>query len=386
MNMSFFESFLGKNYRVYFILFLCALIIGIKLGTLIPLLSLILESQGYSNTQIGINVIAQPIATILFVRVTPVIIHKYGLSRSIIIAQFVTVILYFTFPIFDGLTSWFIIRFLIGFAGALAWNAFDTWMLSMADDTNRGKIITVYNLVFVGGFALGPVMLSYTGIEGWLPFIVIASLSFCATIPLLTLNIETPQLPKHSAMPVFLSIVAAPTIFGAAILVGLEDVMFVSFLPIFLTQNNFSQEEALQYITIAIVGGIIFQPLVGYLIDKYNKRLILNVLVVFTFISPILMSLNLHNSYISILFLIIWGGASSSIFICALTMLGERYSASELAGATAILVMVFECGPVIGAVVVGIVMDLVGPYGFIYTISSFTFIFLIIAIYRSIWR
>ena len=384
--MSFFESFLGKNYKTYFILFLCALIIGIKLGTLIPLLSLILESQGYSNTQIGINLIAQPIATILFVRVTPMIIHKYGLSRSIIMAQFITITLYFTFIIFDGLTAWFIIRFLIGLAGALAWNAFDTWMLSMADNTNRGKIITIYNLVFVGGFALGPVILSYTGIEGWLPFIVIASLSFCATIPLLTLNIETPQLPKHSAMPVFLSIVAAPTIFGAAILVGLEDVMFVSFLPIFLTQNNFSQEEALQYITIAIVGGIIFQPLVGYLIDKYNKRLILNVLVVFTFISPILMSLNLHNSYISILFLIIWGGASSSIFICALTMLGERYSASELAGATAILVMVFECGPVIGAVVVGIVMDLVGTYGFIYTISSFTFIFLIIEIYRSIWR
>ena len=82
--MSFFESFLGKNYKTYFVLFLCALIIGIKLGTLIPLLSLILESQGYSNTQIGINVIAQPIATILFVRVTPKIIHKYGLSRSII--------------------------------------------------------------------------------------------------------------------------------------------------------------------------------------------------------------------------------------------------------------------------------------------------------------
>ena len=59
---------------------------------------------------------------------------------------------------------------------------------------------------------------------------------------------------KHSAMPVFLSIVAAPTIFGAAILVGLEDVMFVAFFPIFLIQNNLSQELALQYVTIAIVG------------------------------------------------------------------------------------------------------------------------------------
>ena len=188
-------------------------------------------------------------------------------------------------------------------------------------------------------------------------------------------------------MPVFLSIVAAPTIFGAAILVGLEDVMFVAFFPIFLIQNNLSQELALQYVTIAIVGGLIFQPLVGYLLDKYNNsRLILNVLIVFTFISPIIMSLNLHNFYICILFLIIWGGASSSIFICALTMLGERYSASELAGATAILVMVFECGSVLGPVVGGRAMDIFGPYGFIYTISSITFIFLIIAIYRSIWR
>jgi MFS family permease len=384
--MPFFESFLGKNYKTYFVLFLCALIIGIKLGTLIPLLSLILESQGYSNTQIGINVIAQPIATILFVRVTPLIIHKYGLSRSIIAAQFVTVILYFAFPIFSGLTAWFAIRFLIGFAGALAWNAFDTWMLSMADDTNRGKIITIYNLVFVAGFALGPVMLSYTGIEGWLPFIVIASLSFCATIPLMVLETNSPELPTHSSMPVLLTVIAAPTIFGAALLVGLEDIMFVAFFPIFLIQNNLTQELALQYVTIALVGGLMFQPFVGYLLDKYNKRLILNVLVIITFISPIMMSINLSNFYTCILFLVLWGGASSSIFICALTMLGERYSASEIAGATAILVMVFECGSVVGPIVGGRAMDMLGPNGFIYTLSTLTFIFLIIAVYRSIGR
>jgi MFS family permease len=384
--MPFFESFLGKNYKTYFVLFLCALIIGIKLGTLIPLLSLILESQGYSNTQIGINVIAQPIATILFVRVTPKIIHKYGLSRSIIAAQFVTVILYFAFPIFSGLTAWFVIRFLIGFAGALAWNAFDTWMLSMADDTNRGKIITIYNLVFVAGFALGPVMLSYTGIEGWLPFIVIASLSFCATIPLMVLETNSPELPTHSSMPVLLTVIAAPTIFGAALLVGLEDIMFVAFFPIFLIQNNLTQELALQYVTIALVGGLMFQPFVGYLLDKYNKRLILNVLVIITFISPIMMSINLSNFYTCILFLVLWGGASSSIFICALTMLGERYSASEIAGATAILVMVFECGSVVGPIVGGRAMDMLGPNGFIYTLSTLTFIFLIIAVYRSIGR
>ena len=168
------QSYLGNQYKTYLVLFLCALIIGIKLGTLIPLLSLILESRGYSNTEIGLNVIAQPLAVILFVRITPIIIHKIGLTKSIIIAQIITIILYLTFPLFESLTAWFIIRFLIGFAGALAWNAFDTWMLSMADDTNRGKIVTIYNTVFVIGFAIGPMVISLTGIEGWFPFIIIS--------------------------------------------------------------------------------------------------------------------------------------------------------------------------------------------------------------------
>ena len=380
------QNLLGTNYKTYIVLFLCALIIGIKLGTLIPLLALILEARGYSNTEIGLNVVAQPLAVILFVRITPIIIHKIGLAKSIIIAQIFTIILYFTFPIFDSLTSWFIIRFIIGFAGALAWNAFDTWMLSMADDTNRGKIVTIYNTVFVIGFASGPIVLSFTGIEGWLPFIVISSLSFIAILPLIMLDIEDPKLPDKKSLPVFAAIIAAPTIFGAAILCGLDDVMFVSFFPIFMIKNQFAQEIALQYVTITLVGGVMCQPLIGVLLDKFNKRLLLNIAVLITFFCPILFAIYLDNFYVMAASCFIWGGAASGLFAISLTMLGERYSASQVAGATAILVMVFEVGSLIGPLIGGRVMDAVGPMGFIYTVTSFTFIFLVISIYRTIWR
>ena len=380
------QNLLGTNYKTYIVLFLCALIIGIKLGTLIPLLALILEARGYSNTEIGLNVVAQPLAVILFVRITPIIIHKIGLAKSIIIAQIFTIILYFTFPIFDSLTAWFVIRFIIGFAGALAWNAFDTWMLSMADDTNRGKIVTIYNTVFVIGFASGPMVLSLTGIEGWLPFIVISSLSFIAILPLIMLEIEDPKLPDKKSLPVFAAIIAAPTIFGAAILCGLDDVMFVSFFPIFMIKNQFTQEIALQYVTITLVGGVMCQPLIGVLLDKFNKRLLLNIAVLITFFCPILFAIYLDNFYVMAVSCFIWGGAASGLFAISLTMLGERYSASQVAGATAILVMVFEVGSLIGPLIGGRVMDAVGPMGFIYTVTSFTFIFLVISIYRTIWR
>ncbi|MDA7688468.1 MFS transporter [Pelagibacteraceae bacterium] len=380
------QSFLGNQYRTYLVLFLCALIIGIKLGTLIPLLSLILESRGYSNTEIGLNVVAQPLAVILFVRITPIIIHKIGLARSIVIAQIFTILLYFTFPIFESLTAWFIIRFLIGFAGALAWNAFDTWMLSMADDSNRGKIVTIYNTVFVIGFAIGPMVISLTGIEGWLPFVIIAALSFLAIIPLITIKIDDPKLPEKKSLPVFAAIIAAPTIFGAAILCGLDDVMFVSFFPIFMIKSNFSQDLALQYVTITLVGGVICQPIVGVLLDKVNKRLLMNIAVLITFICPIIFAIFINNFYIMAISCFMWGGAASGIFAISLTMLGERYSASQVAGATAILVMVFEVGSLTGPLIGGRVMDIVGPMGFIYTITSFTFIFLVISIYRTFRR
>ena len=380
------QSYLGNQYKTYLVLFLCALIIGIKLGTLIPLLSLILESRGYSNTEIGLNVVAQPLAVILFVRITPIIIHKIGLARSIVIAQIFTILLYFTFPIFESLTSWFLIRFLIGFAGALAWNAFDTWMLSMANDSNRGKIVTIYNTVFVIGFAIGPMVISLTGIEGWFPFVVISALSFLAIIPLITIKIDDPKLPEKKSLPVFAAIIAAPTIFGAAILCGLDDVMFVSFFPIFMIKSNFSQDLALQYVTITLVGGVICQPIIGVLLDKMNKRLLMNTAVLITFICPIIFALFINNFYIMAISCFMGGGAASGIFAISLTMLVERYSASQVAGATAILVMVFEVGSLIGPLIGGRVMDIVGPMGFIYTITSFTFIFLVISIYRTFRR
>tara|TARA_X000000368_G_scaffold385037_1_gene344042 strand:- start:855 stop:2015 length:1161 start_codon:yes stop_codon:yes gene_type:complete len=381
------NSFLGNNKnKTYIVLLLCALIIGIKLGTLVPLLALILESRGYNNTIINWNFISQPLAVLLFVRITPIIIHKIGLAKSIIIAQIVTIILYFTFPIFESLTAWFLIRFAIGFAGALAWNAFDTWMLSMTNDDNRGKIISLYNAFFMIGFALGPIILSFTGTEGWFPFIVISSLSFIAILPLILLDISDPELPEKKPLPVIATIFAAPTIFGAAVICGLDDAMFAMNIPLFMMENGFTKKIGLQFITIATVGGIVAQPLIGILLDKLEKRLLMNTAVLIVFVSPILFALNLDSFLIMIISCFIWGGAVSSLFAISLTMLGERYNASQVAGATAILVMIFECGSALGPFIAGPAMDIFGSFGLIYTICSLTFLFLIVSIYRTFRR
>ena len=298
----------------------------------------------------------------------------------------IAIVLYFSFLFVEGLTAWFIIRFIIGFAGALAWNAFDTWMLTLADDSNRGKVVTTYNMVFAIGFAIGPAVIGLTGLEGSVPFITIALISFIVIIPMLTLEVEAPELSDHKPIPVLLAVIAAPTIFGAAILMGLEDVMFVSFFPIYLIKSGLSYETALNYVTISLAGGVLAQPLIGYLLDKYNKRNILNTLVVIIFVSPIIMHFSLDNFIIVIICLVAWGASGAGLFATGLTMLGEHYKTSQVASATAVFVMVFEVGSVSGPLIGGKVMDIQGPSGFILTISVLTFLFLTVSLYRTIRR
>ena len=136
-------------------------------------------------------------------------------------------------------------------------------MLTLADDSNRGKVVTTYNMVFAIGFAIGPAVIGLTGLEGSIPFITIALISFIVIIPILTLKVEAPDLSDHKPIPVLLAVIAAPTIFGAAILMGLEDVMFVSFFPIYLIKSGFGYETALNYVTISLAGGVLAQPLIG---------------------------------------------------------------------------------------------------------------------------
>ena len=162
--------------------------------------------------------------------------------------------------------------------------------------------------------------------------------------------------------------------------------MFAMNIPLFMMENGFTKKMGLQFITIATVGGIVTQPLIGILLDKLEKRLLMNTAVLIVFVSPILFALNLDSFLIMTISCLIWGGAVSSLFAISLTMLGERYNASQVAGATAILVMIFESGSALGPFIAGPAMDIFGSFGLIYTICSITFLFLIISIYRTIWR
>ena len=59
----------------------------------------------------------------------------------------------------------------------------------------------------------------------------------------------------------------------------------------------------------------------------------------------------------------LWGGVSWGIYTLALGLMGERFSATELAAANAAFVMMYEVGSVGGPIISGAAMDVWPLYG-----------------------
>ena len=74
------------------------------------------------------------------------------------------------YKVFDNLPAWFLIRLIQGMSISTLFVLSEAWIVGSAGDQNRGKIVAIYSSVLSASFAAGPLLVSFIGIEGWLPF------------------------------------------------------------------------------------------------------------------------------------------------------------------------------------------------------------------------
>ena len=56
-------------------------VVNLVYGLTLPLLSLVLDSQGYSNTVIGLSIVSQALAGVLLMPIMPRLITRVGSAR-----------------------------------------------------------------------------------------------------------------------------------------------------------------------------------------------------------------------------------------------------------------------------------------------------------------
>src|SRR5262249_29205367 len=124
-----------------------------------------------------------------------------------------------------------------------------------------------------------------------------------------------------------------------------------------------SEERAIQYLTVLMLGGIPLQFLIGYLLDRIGPEavLVLSCAVIVPALAGFAWLIEEPVAAWPILILI--GAGSAAVYTAGIAAVSSSFSAAEMPSGTATFNVVWNIGAVAGPAVAGYAMTLWDPHG-----------------------
>jgi MFS family permease len=365
-------------------------VVGIAIGLGVPLLSVVLESRGFSATMIGANtavaglasIAAAPLATPLAARfdVVPLMV------AMIVLGAFSFLGFYFV----PSFWMWFPLRATLHFAITILFILSEFWITTSAPPRRRGFILGIYATVLSLGFAFGPWLFSQLGSEGILPFAITFAIVMTAVLPVLAAWRESPDIrgEANTQGARFVSYIFVVPMATAAVLVfGAVETGGFALFPIYGTRIGFSEAEAALLLTAVGLGNVFLQIPLGLISDRMRDRRVLLMICAFVgLLGMLALPWAEGDWHVTAAILFVWGGVVAGLYTVGLAHLGSRLSGRDLASANAAFVLCYGIGMLVGPQAIGLGMDLVGANGFAWSICIFFVGYLVLGVSRMTGR
>ena len=335
-------------------------VVNLVYGLTLPLLSLVLDSQGIGKTIIGLSIVAQACAGVVIAPFVPRLIMRMGAARIMQFATVVAAVMLLALGMFQDVYLWFPMRFLLGATAAILWSASEAVINELADDNWRGRIIGIYGSAGAAGFALGPLVLIMTGTNGLLPFAVTAGLVIFAGVPLLWLRNE-PEADadgSHSSLARIFRIVPHIMLLNLTYAAAIE--AFLAFFPLFGIHIGLGEARSLSLLTTFALGGVFLQLPLGWLADHVHRHKLLFSCIVLTMIGFAIFPEFIVRPVAGPVFAFTLGGIEGMIYALGVILLGQRFRGTELAAASVLYTGMWSVGTMIGPLLIGAGMDILG--------------------------
>ena len=348
-------------------------VVGIAIGLGIPLLSVILESRGYSSSMIGLNTAVAGIASIAAAPLATPIAMRFGVVWTMLAMILAGAVAFVGFYFAQSFWMWFPLRAVLHFALTVLFILSEFWISTCAPPHRRGLVLGIYATVLSLGFAAGPWLFSQIGSTGFLPFGLTFAFVMIAAIPVLLARGESPRIVSEGGKGGFFRYIwIVPTATAAVLVFGAVETGGFALFPIYGQRIGYTEGEAALLLTMIGLGNFLLQIPIGMLSDRIGDRRILLLICALVGLGGTLaMPLLTVNWHLMAGMLFIWGGVVAALYTVGLAHLGAQLSGRDLASANAAFIFCYGLGMILGPQVIGIFMDVFGPNGFGWALAVF---------------
>ena len=302
---------------------------------------------------------------------------------------------------------WILGRFITGFSIISIFVVVESWLNDRATNRTRGKVLSIYMIITFIGMGFGVLLLNFNDPTNYEPFILVSVLLSIALVPILLTKRKPPTFKKISSIKIKELYKISPLGTFSMFCVGFIHPAIFTMGAVYGALMNFSVLEISLYLFLITLSGAVFQWPIGYLSDRFDRRIILiitallgSVLTILCFFSVsaspdfINLSSNWKNIYQHIanhrmsfyIFISLYAGVSLPLFSLNLAYVNDFLPKEKFVSAGAGMQIIFGLSAMTAPFACSFFMKNFGPNGIFIFLFIFQTLIGLFGIYRMTKR
>lgn len=338
-----------------------------------PWLIFQLEQQEISASLIGLFGASSWLGLLLTTPFATRIVQWLGQRRALLVSLAIPLATAFGITQTSSILMWALFSFLGGAAMSIRWIVAEACIAELAPANRRGRMVSLYQALLGLAFILGPSLLAWINpanpIAPWIAMI------FLALGLILTLAIPKLKLTDHSAdqagfKGLVQAVVNNPAIVVAGFVGGMFELGITSLLPIYGLAIGFDASSAALLIAASGVGSMLVMLPLGEAADRFDAHKISLVCVAMILLTSIAALLVIRYPPLIWSLAFVWGASGGALYTVGMITLGRTTRGSALISATAMLVLSYTSGGLLGPIIAGYSIELSLQWGIALTTAT----------------
>jgi MFS family permease len=340
-----------------------ALMIGNGLqGTLLGLRG---QIEAFTTLEISVVMSAYFVGFLFASRVAPWMIHRVGHVRVFsALGSLISAIL-ILYPVLPDPWVWALARVAIGFCFCGVYITAESWLNDAVSNENRGKALSLYMIVMMGGIVTSQWIISRADVAGFAVFIIpsiLVSLSFAPV--LLSATQRTPEFRATKPLRLRRLVEASPLACVGMFLLGTVFAAQFGMSAVYGTRAGLTEGQITLMVSLTYLAALVAQFPIGWLSDRMDRRVLILALSAMGGGVALLAMLLPGPLWLILLAAAAVGGTSNPLYALLIAYANDYLERGDMAAASGGLLFINGLGAIAGPIVTGFLLDATGPGAF----------------------
>lgn len=249
---------------------------------------------------------------------------------------------------------WLVARLLTGVCVSGLLVIIESWLNTSVDNTSRGRVLSAYMVMSIGGFAVGQVLLAVFPVESFELFAVVSVLLSAALLPPILSRRSNPEIVSVSPMPLRALARRTPGGAAASAMSGLTWGVIAGWSAVVAAAIGQRGIGVTVFVSSFLVGHLVIEPFVGSLSDRTDRRLVLLLISTAATITAITGAFAGPRAAVLVPLGFVIGGTTLPMYSLSIALAGDQLEPHESVSAAGALVRINGLGAAAGPIVASV--------------------------------